>query len=435
MATVTPTTPVILLLDIDAFFAQAEQVRRPDLRGRPVIVGGRVTDRSVVASATYEARARGVKTAMPIARAARLCPDAVFLPGDFALYADLSHRMHQVCLRHTPLVQMVSLDEAFLDLTGCARHHHRPPPSPADPAAGPSDAPAPAWPLRAACRLQADVLRETGLRVSIGVAANRLVAKIASELAKPAGVLYVRPGREAALLAPLPTRCLPGVGPKTAERLHRYNLRTIGSLAAVSQELLTQAFGAVGECLHHASHGRGSAHVHPDDALPKSIGRETTFAQDTCDRHAIAATLNRLLQRAARQLRNLGLLAATVTLKLRYADFRTVARSRTLANPTDHDDQLYALLADLLPRTYTRRVAVRLVGVTLSHFALAGRQMLLFDQPAYDRRSRLYASIDAVRQRFGFSALVTSRALDLLQTHPRTPRDPLRPSTTSHLAP
>lgn len=407
-------TPVILLLDIDSFFAQAEQIRRPELRGRPVIVGGEVTDRSVVASPSYEARACGVKAAMPIAQAARLCPEAVFLRGDFALYARMSAAMYDVCLRHTPQVERVSLDECFLDLTGCERHCRRR--SSGEPRLG-DDA---LWPLEAACRLQRDVLEATGLRVSIGVASSRVVAKVTSDLAKPGGVLYAAPGREAALLAPLELGRLPGVGPKTAERLQRYGLRTIGDLAAIAPELLAQSFGAVGEYLHEAARGCGSAVVIPEEGLPKSISRETTFQEDTCDRQSILAMLSYLLQRACRQLREQDLLAATVSLKLRYADFETVARSRTLPQPTDHDDAFYQTLLDLLPRTYTRRVAIRLVGVTLSGLTDQGRQLMLFDEPDHERRSRLYASMDAVRERYGFAALVTSRAIDLLETHDRT---------------
>lgn len=342
---------------------------------------------------------------MPIAQAVRLCPNATFLRGDFAWYAELSRRMHAVCLAHTPRVEKVSLDEAFLDLSGCRRRYRREAPSEAT------------WPLAAASRLQQHLHEATGLVSSIGIAANRVLAKISSELAKPGGVLWVPPGYEPALLAPLPIRHLPGVGPKTAACLKRYNLQTIGDLADISQETLIELFGEVGRYLHDASHGRGSADVSPGAGLPKSISRETTFERDTCDRHRLAAMLSYLLQRACCQLRGDGLLAAAVTLKLRYSDFQTVARSRTLTDPTDHDDAFYATIMDLLPRAYTRRVAIRLVGVCLSGLSRAGRQLRLFDEVSYQRRSRLYTSMDAVRERFGFSSLVTSRALDLLATH------------------
>jgi len=402
---------VILLADIDAFFAQAEQVKRPELRGRPVIVGGLATGRSVVASASYEARARGVKTAMPVAQALRICPDGVFLRGDYATYSQMSQQFRDVCLRHTPLVEQVSLDEAYLDLSGCRRRYARLLTGDDGPIAES------AWPLLAARSLQQDIFQASGLYVSVGVASNRTVAKVASDVAKPRGVLHVWPGREAAFLAGLPVERLPGIGPKTAERLRRYGLQTIGQLASVSRELLVESFGTAGEFLYEAARGRGPAAVDPEESIPRSISRETTFEHDTSDRKQLAAMLSDLLQRACRHLRACGLTAATITLKLRYADFQTVARSCTLPDATDHDDELYRALMALLPRTYTRRVAVRLVGVALSGLSADGRQMRLFDDEVYSRRDRLYASIDAIREKFGFRSLVTSRAVDLMEPH------------------
>lgn len=405
---------VVALVDIDAFFAQAEQVKRPELRGHPVVVGGRVTDRSVVASASYEARARGVKTAMPVAQAVRICPEATFLRGDFATYSDLSRRVMEACRRHTPIVQPVSLDEAFLDLTGCRRHY-----PPANNGNDRSPSGDPGWPMRSVTAVQRTIRCATGLDVSIGVATNRLVAKVASDFAKPHGMVHVHPGGEAAFLAPLPLKDLPGIGPRTAERLARYNLRTIGELAALPRDLLDASFGSAGRWLHDAARGRGSDHVDAESSLPKSISRETTFEHDVSDRERLLAMLSYLLQRACRQLRCEGLLAATVGLKLRYSDFRTVTRCRTIADPSDHDDAFYDVLVELFGRLYTRRVAIRLVGVTLSNLSASGRQIQLFDEAQHRRRSRIYASVDAVRERFGFSAVLTSRALDLLETHPR----------------
>ena len=298
----------IFLVDIDAFFAQAEQIRDPALRGRPVVVGGKATDRSVVAAASYEARALGVKTAMPISQALRICPQATFVRGDFELYAKLSQQMHDVCLSHTPLVEMVSMDECFMDVSGCRRRYLR--------LLGPDFGPANAelWPLAAACRLQADIRRQTGLAVSIGVATNRTVAKIASDLSKPGGVLHVRAGYEAAFLAPLPLKHLPGVGQKTAERLQRYNLKTIGQLAALGEDVLSSAGGATAgaaDHLHSAARGEGDCHVSAEESLPKSISRETTFQRDITDAAHLRAMLDHLLQRAAGQMREQGLMATT----------------------------------------------------------------------------------------------------------------------------
>ena len=404
--------PVIFLVDIDAFFPQVEQILRPDLRGQPVIVGGRADDRSVVASASYEARARGVRTAMPIARARRLCPEAVCLRGDFHAYARFSRRMMDLCRRYTPLVQPTSLDEAYLDVTGCRRLL----------ATGGIVDGGEAWPVQAADHLKRTIRRDLDLDVTVGVAANRLVAKIACSRAKPSGVAWVRPGHEARFLAPLPLRDLPGIGPRTAERLARYNLQRIGDLARIPERMLAAHFGPAGRTLAERARGIDPTPVTAGAAGPRSISRETTFEADLIDTTPITAMLAYLLERACRQLREEGLLARTVTVKVRYADFKTVGRSRSLATFSDHDDDFWPVARDLFDRVHTRRVGVRLVGACLSHLAPAGRQMGLFGEADHDRREAFYRSVDRVRDRFGFSALVTGRAIDLLATHERDPR-------------
>ncbi len=413
---------MIFLVDIDAFFAQAEQVRDPSLRGRPVIVGGRTTDRSVVAAASYEARALGVKTAMPISQAVRICPQATFLRGNFDYYSHLSGLMREVCLSHTPLVEMVSMDECFMDVSGCRRRYKRL----LGNDFGPDEAEV--WPLAAARRLQEDIHRQTGLVVSIGVASNRTVAKISSDLAKPGGVLHVRRGYEAALLAPLPLGHLPGVGKRTAERLQRYNLKTIGQLAALGGDVLAPGPGgavassSAADDLQRSARGEGGTLVRAEAGLPKSISRETTFERDVTNLGRLRAMVNYLLQRAALQLRQQGLLTATVTIKLRYSDFQTVSRSRTLRQATDHDDVLYEVAQALLSAVWSRRVAVRLVGVCLSHLTAEGPQLQLYDQLQHDRRSRLYQSLDEVRGRFGFSSVIAGRAVELLESHRKDDR-------------
>lgn len=403
---------VIFLVDIDAFFAQAEQVRNPALRGKPVIVGGPSAERSVVAAASYEARALGIKTAMPTSQAHRICPQAIFLPGDFNLYQTLSRQMHEVCLSHTPLVEMVSADECFMDVTGCRRRYLR--------MLGPDFGP-PAgdiWPLAAACRLQREIKDRTGLNVSIGVAANRHIAKIASDLSKPAGILHVRQGYEAAFLAPLPLKHMPGIGKKTAERLQRFNLRTIGQLAQYGEQLLSgegRSTANVDADLCRAARGFGNCHVSPDETLPKSISRETTFSCNVTDAARLRAMLAYLLQHTAGQMRGQGLLASTVTVKLRYGDFQTVSRSRTIRRPTDHDDELFQVARQLLAAVWSRRTAVRLIGVCLSKFSQGERQLQLYDAQQYDRRSRLYQGLDQVRQRYGFASILAGQAVDLLK--------------------
>ncbi len=400
----------ILLVDIDAFFAQAEQVMRPELKGRPVIVGGAVTDRSVVASASYEARARGVKTAMPIRQAADLCPEAVFLRGDFHAYRRFSNAMMDVCRRYTPLTEPVSLDEAYLDVTGCRRLYET---------TGLIRPGCAGWPVEVAEHLRDAILEATGLGVSVGAGTSRLVAKIASDYAKPGGVAWVKPGGERAFLGPLPLKDLPGVGPKTAARLAQYNLHTIGDLARVPVEALVDQFGPAGEALVARARGEDPTPVSAGAGDAKSISRETTFESDLIDRAALKAMLSYLLERACRQLRDNRRLARTVTVKVRYADFRTVLRSRSLATLSDHDDAFWPVAAELFDKVHTRRVGIRLVGVVLSNFAPNGRQMGLFDEGRYRRRAGYYRSVDRIRDRFGFGALVTGRAVELLPTHRR----------------
>jgi len=405
-----PETPsAIFLVDIDAFFPQVEQILRPELAGRPVVVGGRVTDRSVVASASYEARARGVRTAMPIRQAQRLCPEAVFLRGDFHAYARFSQAMMDVCRRYTPQVEPMSLDEAYLDVTGSRRLFE------ARGIAGGGDG----WPLEAADHLKRAVRADLGLNVTVGVGANRLVAKIACSRAKPNAVAWIRPGYEAPFLAPLPLDELLGVGPRTAERLARYNLRHIGDLARIPEAMLAEHFGPSGAALAARARGIDPTPVSCGTGDPKSISRETTFETNLIDRNRLAAMLAYLLERACRQLRDVGLVARTVGVKVRYADFQTLGRSRSLPTFSDHDDDFWPVAADLFSRLHTRRVGVRLVGVNLSHFAAAGRQMDLFAEAGYDRRARYYRSVDRIRRRFGFSALVTGRAIELMETHER----------------
>jgi DNA polymerase-4 len=460
------TTSVILLVDIDAFFAQVEQILRPELAGRPVVVGGLVTDRSVVASASYEARARGVKTAMPVAQAHRLCPDAVFLRGDFHAYTRFSKALMDLCRHYTPLVEPMSLDEAYLDVSGCRRlfetqgivrprteiprggspdeivrggspdpprkdrlprscavgqetHRakHRDETGPANGALGVP--PADPWPLEAADHLKRSIKRELQLNVSIGAGTNRVVAKIACDYAKPNGVAWVRPGYEAEFLAPLPLKELPGIGPKTAERLAQYNLQQIGDLVKIPEKMLVEHFGPGGEVLAARARGIDSTPVSAEPGNPKSISRETTFESNLIDRGAMQAMLYYLLERACRQLRDVDLLARTLTVKVRYADFKTESRSRRLPTFSDHDDDFWPVAVGLFNKAYTRRVGVRLVGVALSHFAPSGRQMDLFAEGAYGRRTRYYRSIDRIRERFGFSALATGRAIELLETHAR----------------
>jgi len=373
----------ILHVDADAFFASVEQVLAPRLRGKPVLVGGNPEDRSVVASASYEARAYGVRGAMPLAQARRLCPDAICLPGNFQAYGEFSDRIRAILLRFTPLVETASLDDFYLDLTGCR------------PLNGP--------PLQAAERMKAAVRSETGLSVTVAVAANKLVAKVASDLAKPDGILEVWRGRETAFLRALPVVRLPGVGPSTEEALRKFNLVTIGDLAQIPQAALERMFGAWGLALWERAHGRDDSPVVAEAGLPKTIGRESTFAKDTMDRAEVRDMLYFLTERAARQLREAGLLARRVTVKVRYADFQTVTAARTLPAVTDQDKAFYEAALERLEPLMARRMRVRLVGVTLSALLpVEGRQGDLFAESEFQRRKRFYRGLDRIRDKFGF---------------------------------
>jgi DNA polymerase-4 len=389
---------------------------------------------------------------MPTREARRLCPDAVLLRGSYHDYARFSDNMMDICRHYTPLVQPVSLDEAYLDVTGCRRLFEaqgivRAPDAGGvaillgDPVAGRTpataqeawpreqrghatrlstrDAADDSWPLEAAEHLKRTLQRQLDLAVTLGVGSSRLVSKIACDYAKPNGVAWIRPGCEQAFLAPLPLKELPGIGPRTAERLARYNLKRIGDLARLPPAMIAEHFGPAGETLAARARGQDPTTVDPDPGDPKSISRETTFETNLIDRAAIKAMLYYLLERACRQLRGAGLLARTVTVKVRYADFRTEGRSRSLPTFSDHDDDFWPVAADLFDTVYARRVGVRLVGAALSHFAPGGRQMNLFAEERYERRARFYRSIDRIRGRFGFSALATGRAIELLQTHER----------------
>jgi DNA polymerase-4 len=374
-------------VDADAFYVSVEQRRDPSLRGRPVVVGGGAGDRGVVLSASYEARAFGVRAAMPLRRAAALCPDATFLPPDPEAYAAASRELMAALSAHAPRVQPLSPDEALLDVTGCERRH-------------------PSW-IDAAEALHRDVLERTGLSVSVGVGGTRSVARIAAALAKPAGVLEVPRGEEAAFLAGLPVEHLGGVGPRTRDALARLGVHAVGDLVRLPEGTLEAALGRTGEALLRQARGLDDRIVLDGRARPRSISRDTTFARDTSDRAEIAATLSFLAQRATEALRREGCLAGSVGVRLRDAGFRTTEVRRRLPAPTDSDREVLGLVEVLWPLRY-RGGPLRLVGVVLHDLGPSGeRQLGLFGGTGEDRRSR---AVDAVRSRHGFHALLRGEA-------------------------
>jgi DNA polymerase IV len=380
-------TRTILHADLDAFYASVEVLDDPTLRGKPVIVGGRPGDRGVVMAASYEARRFGVHSAMPLRTAARRCPHGVYLPGRPDRYRELSQQVMAIFASVTPLVEPISLDEAFLDVSGSTA------------AFGDGEA--------IARRIKHRVLDEAGLVVSVGVAGNKLVAKVASDLRKPDALVVVPPGDEAAFLAPLPIRRLWGVGPQAQAVLAEYGVTTIGQLAALPAETLHRRFGRHGDDIRARARGEDASAVEPFHA-PKSIGHEHTFDVDTTDRRRLDATLLDVAESVASRLRRHGVAAGAVQLKLRYEGFETLTRQAPLGRQTRETEPIYETGRALLDRTLTAGRAVRLIGLTAIALTDA-QQLTLFDAPA--RSDRLARSIDAVRERFGDSAITRARLL------------------------
>jgi len=341
---------VICHADLDAFYASVEQMDRPELRGRPVLVGGSPSERGVVAAASYEARRFGARSAMPMRTALRLCPpEAVRVQPRFDRYSAVSRHVMALFRARTPLVEPLSLDEAYLDLT--------------EPLAAPG-APTP----EGAARALKDAVRvAVGLTISVGVATSKSVAKIASDLHKPDGLVVVPPGSERDFLAPLPVARLWGVGPKGAERLARAGVTTVGQLAAMDPRWLAHAFGKWGPLLGDLANGVDDRPVSPDRET-KSVGRETTFAEDVADRTSLAETLQRLSDQVGVRLHRHGLRGRTVTLKLRHHDFRTISRQTRLLAPTDAAPEIFGEALRLLDAELARGGRFRLIGVTVSGF-------------------------------------------------------------------
>ncbi|MBI2324910.1 MAG: DNA polymerase IV [Chloroflexi bacterium] len=383
----------VLHCDLDAFYASVEQRDHPEYRGKPVIVGGLAHERGVVSAASYEARVFGVRSAMPLRMAARLCPEGIFVRGDHERYGDASDAVMALFAEHTPLVQPISLDEAFLDVTATAHLFGGPVAIARD--------------LKRLCR------ERLGLVLSVGVASNKLCAKIGSDLRKPDGLVAVEPGTEAAFLAPLPLSRLWGVGPKTREVLEGWGLRTIGELAAFDATALEARFGLHGTAIAERARGIDEGLVEPMEAA-KSIGHEHTFDRDTLDAAEVERMLLRLAEGVGKRLRAASVRARTISLKLRVAPFETRTRQRTVAQPTDDDLTIFrvarGLLRDALgdDRQRGHVSPVRLVGVQASGL-VEGEQLGLFDAA---RAARLNAALDAVRKRFGDDALDRASARD-----------------------
>ena len=372
-------------LDMDAFFVSVEELFDPSLRGKPVVVGGKSDQRGVVSAASYAARKFGLHSAMPLRTAYRLCPQAIFVDGHPERYREYSRKVYKVLQSFSPQVEMASVDEAYLDLTGTEKLH------------GP--------PLEAAHRLHDAVGRETALNCSIGIAASRMVAKVASDQAKPNGILWILPGQEARFLAPLEVRKIPGVGRVTEKNLQSRGIRTVGDLAALDETFLREHFGEWGLALAGKSHGLDAgawfAGEVGESSDPKSISHEVTFNQDTDDVDLLESTLARLSEMVGRRLREHSLHARTVQLKLRYSDFTTITRAHSLDHATQLDTEIFREARALFRDNRKSKSKIRLLGVHASGLESGEGQLSLLDEDATQRWRKALSAVDQLRDKFG----------------------------------
>ncbi len=390
---------MIIHVDMDAFYASVEIRDRPELAGKPVVVGGSPDGRGVVAAASYEARKFGVHSAMPAAQARRLCPGAVFLRSRIDYYAGVSKQIRKIFQAYTPLVEPLSLDEAFLDVTGSMRLF------------GSAEA--------IAGQIKSDIRRELQLVASTGVAPNKFMAKIASDLDKPDGFVVVGPDEVESFLEPLAVERIWGVGRQGSKTMHRLGVRTIGDLKRLSPDVLEDHFGSSGEHFWRLARGIDNRPVVPDREA-KSISHETTFETDIADATVLRGWLFELTDQVGRRLRRLNLRGGTAHIKVRFADFRTITRSQKLSEPTNTTDELFGVVAALLEtRLPAKHLSVRLLGMGVSDIDASGRaQGQLFDEEERRRQRQLDQVADQVKDRFGTSAL---RRGTSLQRRGRTP--------------
>jgi DNA polymerase IV len=377
-----PLETTILHVDMDAFFVSVELLERPELRGKPVVVGGRPDQRGVVSAASYEARKYGIHSAMPLRTAGKLCPHAIFLDGHHAKYGEWSDKVATILGKFSPIVEMVSIDEAYLDLAGTERLH------------GP--------PFAAADKLLRTITKSTGLPCSAGLASTRLVAKVASDQAKPRGLLWVASGQEARFLAQLPVRKIPGIGEVTERALRALGIEFVHQLADSSQEKLEKIFGQWGTALYRKARG-GDSYEFVLDAEPKSISHNHTFGEDTTDVVALESMLSHLSQKACKRLREAGLSSRTLTLTIRYAGFDTYTRSKTLSEPIQFDADAFAAFLSLFREHRNRQRKVRLLGVAFSGLTHGNEQLDLLDPSRRAKLDKLSRAADSLRDRFGFN--------------------------------
>ncbi len=369
-----------------------EQVLNPELRGKPVVVGGRPDHRGVIAAASYEARAFGLHSGMSLATAVRLCPQAIFIEGSFPRYRAASTAFMTILGDFSPFLEPLGLDEAYLDATGFESLHGSI--------------------RRMALAIKQRIRDEQGLVASIGIAGGKIIAKVASDLSKPDGLVEVLPGEETAFLAPLPIDKMPGIGKKTEQRLVGLGIKTIGQLAQAPDNALRSYFGASGKGLRRYARGIDERGVSPP-GVAKSISRETTFDRDVADRGALEATLRYLSERVAGDLRRRVRQARCITLKLRYADFATLTRSQTLPQAIDADQIVFGIGVKLMRRALAGEMQpVRLIGIGVSNLSEPGQQLAMLDVSGA-RIEKLNRTVDRIREKYGFTSIQTGQTLRL----------------------
>ena len=381
----------IVHIDMDAFFVSVERSRDPSLRGKPVVVGPSKGNRGVVAAASYEVRRFGVHSGQSAAEARRRCPQALFVQGSYQIYALVSRAIAAIFRSWTPLVEMRSIDEACLDLTGFERVY--------GPVAGTVEG------------IISQVREQLGLDLSAGIASNKLVAKIAAGCAKPAGMLRVMPGCEKQFLAPLKLSRVPGVGDALAERLGKLSIRTVGELQELDHKLLIRVFGqASGDWLYRMAEGKGSEQVHTEREAPKSVGNSITFKEDSLNRDFLDGMLYHLSEKVGSRVRAQGFVGSTITLKLRYSDFKTLTRASSIQAPgTDSDMEIFEHARALMRPLLERKIRVRLLGVTLSRLHPSANQLDIFSAENQKKLISFYESLDRLRDKYGYEVIQKGR--------------------------
>jgi len=375
---------IIFHLDLDAFFVSVEQILNPKLKGKPVIVGGDPKyGRGVVAACSYEARQFGLHSAMPIRTAYRLCPHGIYIHGSFDEYVYFSNAVENILSKYAPIIEPASIDEFYMDMTGCQKIYGS---------------------LFAfASFIQSEIWTKLSLPCSIGIGSNKTIAKIGSDCMKPNGITYILPGMEKEFLSPMPVEAIPGVGKVTLKDFHSKGIYRIGDITKLPQDYFAVAFGKYGIDLYRKACGEGSEYLASDKYEQKSISHERTFA-DVTSKQFLKEKLFKLTGKVCQELRDMDWLASTINIKLRYSDFNTLTRSRTI-KPTDDDRTVFEVAWDMLIKAHTRRVAVRLIGVGLSKFSEFSEQQELFEWEEIKRKKMLRA-VTRIRDKYGYESVM-----------------------------